>query len=493
MSQEHDAEVSDVNTSRRCVLALFAGTVTTGLSNWIRDEHHQDISHSQNRNGPMKQEGHMTSRQSTGGERLAYVTLPGLSTASLLANLPYLMNGSSRLRPVILMDIHDYNRLQAVALTETDSPWNQSLAMAHGHLFRRGVVQLIDYSEFYMNHTQQKILTQNREALEKVTDDVQRRAAMEAAQGRITYQRGEYQESFRDNLGEDLDTFIGGRRTEEHRHQKLKRGCANPLTWNERIYNQYAAALEVREGADEVFDHLNVKYVIGEGESALFGRDGLVEETSHIPDQSHIEKLPPEELAYTREIFETIGELAVEMTGVQHDDWMLLAPTLAIPQYDDVFNISVIQNETESGFDRMNLANEVVDVVTLLQNRAEDSPDPTSLVEWLMESEIMPFSAGQAERQRLTKMTNYATTLAQYSKKLRDLDNVSQTAALIGATIVSDPSPRDEFDTVYQQGYDLIKRLNPPSVDAKQHTVIRRRLQGWDETSDWYEKTDRTR
>ncbi|WP_248910544.1 hypothetical protein [Halocatena marina] len=394
------------------------------------------------------------------------------------------------------MDIHDYNRLQAVALKETDSPWNQSLAMAYGHLLRRGVVQLIDYGEFYTNHTQKKILKQNQEVLEKVPNDVQKRAAIGAAQGRINYQRGEYQESFRENLGEDLEVFIGGRKTEKKRRRKLKRGSADPFEWNEQIFNQYAAALEVRGVADEIFDHLNVKYVIGEGESMIIDKDGLAERASHLPDRSHIEKLPPKELKYTREIFETVGQLAVESTGVQHDDWTLLAPTLAIPQYNNIFNISAIHNEVEGGLNSEKLSKEVADVVTRLENQTGNGPDPTSTVDWLMESDIMPFTAGQQQRQCLTKMTTYATTLSQYSDALRPLvrDNrVSHVAGLIGASIVSDPSPYDDLDALYQQGEDLIRRLDPPSVNMEQLTAIRRRKQGWDESLDWYEMTDRMR
>jgi hypothetical protein len=496
MGKKHNAKASDKGLSRRCVLTSLAGIVPTYLNDWFRGYHHQNISPSTNSTKPMKEGEYAAPTQSTGEKRLAYVTLPGLSTASLLANLPYLMNGSSTRRPIILMDIHDYNRLQAVALKETDSPWNQSLAMAYGHLLRRGVVQLIDYAEFYSNHTQKKILKQNQEILEKVPNDEQKRAAIQAAQGRINYQRGEYQESFRENLGEDLDVFINGRKTEKRRQRKLKRGCTDPFEWNEQIFNQYAAALEVRGVADEIFDHLNVKYVIGEGESMIIDENGLGPGALHIPDRSHIEKLPPKELEYTREIFETIGQLAVENTGVQHDDWMLLAPTLAIPQYDDVFNISVMQNEIERELNPERISREVADVVTHLENQREKGPDPTSAVEWLMESDIMPFAGGQQQRQSLIKMTNYAMTLAQYSDALRPLiwDNrVSQVAGLIGASIISDPSPHDDLDDLYQQGEKLIKRLDPPSVNGEELLAIRRRKRGWDETLDWYEMTNRIR
>lgn len=496
MERDHESKFSDTTISRRRVLAFFAGAGITAIGSWLGRGRHQDISDSEEDEKLMHNGASDSIAQSTKEPRLAYVALPGLSTASLLANLPYLMNGSSRLQPIILMDIHDYNRLQAIALEESGSPWNQSLAMAYGHLLRRGVVQLIDYAEFYSGYAQRKILTQNREMLENVATDTQRQAAIDAANGRISYQRGEYQESFRATLGEDLDVFDDGRRTEKARCRKLQRGCIDPLEWNEHIINQYTAALEVRGVADEVFDHLDVKYIIGEGEAAIVGDDGLTTEASHIQDQRRIETLPPTELEYTRDIFETLGELAVEMTGVQHDDWVLISPTLAIPQYDDLFDMSQIRNRVEGGVDPKSLSKEVEDTVEILSHRTEDTPDPTSTVEWLMESDIIPFADKDPYRQRLTEMSNYAATLSQISDTLRPLvrsGEVSHVAGLISVSIVSDPPPHDDLVPIYQRGEGLINRLDPPSVDAEEITAIRRRKQEWNEASDWYETADRVR
>lgn len=480
------------SVTRRHILTSIGWSVATGVYNSFVGAQYQDISSSPDSITQSMEKCPVQSRS----QQLAYVTLPGLSMASLLANLPYLMYGSSRMSPVIFVDIHDYNRLQAIALKERDSPWNQSLAMAYGHLLRRGVIQLIDYSNFYMRYTQRKVIKQNQEILEEVSNDVQQRAAIGAAQGRINYQRGEYQETFRENLGEDLDVFIGGRKTEKSRRKKLKQGCGDSLEWNKRILDQYAAALEVRCAADEIFDHLDVKYVIGEGESGIISKDGLVATASHIPEQSHIEELPPRELKHTREAFETIGQLATEISGAQHNDWVLLSPTLAVPQYDDLFNISMIQNEIESGLNKERLIEEVTDVINLLEKQPNSDPEMTYAAEYLAESDIMPFAPSPAQRQTITKIGNYATTLTQFSNELRPLvkdGHVSHVAGLIGATLVSDPSPHNDLNQIYQQGEELINRLDPPSINETQLTTIRRRKQGWDETLDWYEKTDRNR
>lgn len=498
IDQGHERKASDITASRRRVLASFAGVVTTGLNSWFRGEYHQDISSSTNSNRPMKQGKRPTSPQYS-RKRLAYVALPGLSIASLLANLPYLMYGSSKQRPVIIMDIHDYNRLQAVALKETDSPWNQSLAMACGHLLQRGVIRLIDYSEFYTKTTQQRIIEQNWTELKKVSDDTQKRAAKRAAQGRINYQRGEYQEPFRKNLSEDLETFIGGRRTEEARRQKLKRGLGSPFDWNKRIFNQYAAALEIRRCADDVFDHLSVEYVIGEGESAIIRGDEFSVDTSYIADgnpDNNIVYLPPEYLKFTREAFDAISQIAREITGVQHDDWILLAPNLAIPQYDDLFDISTIETQIEDGLNTENIADEKIDVVALLDKQTEDGSNTDYVAEWFVENESMPFADSPAQKQGINEILDYRTILAQFSDELRDWvwnGKVTHVAGLIGASIISDPTPHNDLNVVYQRGEDVINRLNPQSVDDVQLVPIRRRMQEWGESSDWYERIDRSR
>lgn len=444
-----------------------------------------------------------SSSTTRGKQRPAFVALPGLSTASLLANLPYLMTGWTGLKPTILMDTHDYNRLQGIALTATDAPWNRNLAMAYGHLLQRGVIRLIDYGEFYRNSVQQRTIQQNRDALAEISTGTQKRAAERAAKGRIAYQRGEYQESFRVNLGEDLDTFIGGRRTENARRNKLKRGCADPREWNEQIFDQYAAALEVRRCADDVFDHLDVKRVIGEGESSILTADSLGRHADHLtaPDVSPthtVQELPPGELAITRNIFEMIGEIAAEITGVQHDDWVVLGPTLAIPQHDDdLFNISTIETQVRCGLDTTKLAEEAADVVSYLQTRIENESGAEYAARWLAESEIMPFSPNKEQIRSITEVTEYATTLTQYTNELRPLvksGEVSDAAALIATSILSDPPPHNDLGSIYQRGEDLIHRLDPPSVDEEQLIAIRRRKQGWDESRDWYEQTtDRRR
>ncbi len=435
-------------------------------------------------------------KNTTDGKRLAYVALPGLSMASLLANLAYLQYGSSRSSPVILLDIHDYNRLQAIALKEKQSPWNQSLAMAYGHLFRRGVVQLIDYSNFYMAHTQKRIVKQNRDVLDAVSSDTQQRAAIDAAKGRINYQRGEYQESFREKLGEDLDIFIGGRKTEESRQRKLKRGILDPVEWNVKVLNQYAAALEVRSTADEIFEHLNVRYVIGEGESAIAGCGGIVGSAIHLPDQSRILDHNPRDLKHTREAFESIGEVVTEITGVQHDDWVHFSPTLAIPQYNNLFDIYTIQNEIESGLNKERVSREVIEVINILERLGGGNPDMSYTAEYLAENEIMPFAKTPARRQEIMKITNHAATLARVSNEIRPLisrGDISQVAGLIGVSLVCEPNPHDNLERLYQQGESLIDKLHPPSINQTRLTAIRRRKKEWDSTLDWYEKIDRAR
>lgn len=504
MGQEHDSSHSDIHTSRRHVLASFGEAVAISFCGRSQEGQHELIS-SFTMSNRQSMDQRTAPSQDQGRQRPAFVALPGLSTASLLANLPYLMTGWTGLRPTILMDIYDYNRLQAIALKETNAPWNKNLAMAYGHLFRRGVVRLIDYAEFYRDFVQRETIQQNRAVLEEASYNDLKGAAEEAAAGRIAYQRGEYQETFRVNLGENLDTFIGGRRTEENRRQKLKRGCGDPFEWNEKIFDQYTAALEIRRCADDVFDHLDVKHVIGEGESPIFTGDDLGPNAPHLTEEemspeTNIQELSPHALANTREVFETIGEIATKTTRVQHDDWVLLGPTLAVPQYDDdLFNLPLIETQVQYGRDPMELAEEADEVIALLERRTKDDFNSNAdyAAQWLAESDMMPFAPNKAQIRAIREVNEYAETLARYSNELRPLvksDSVSPAAALVAASIVSDPPPHDDLKAIYRRGEDLINRLNPPSTNEAQLTAIRRRMQGWEDIPDWYEMTtDRVR
>ncbi len=514
MPPTHEPGTPDRGVSRRQLLSTISGTLALGLSRVVSSDHHETAS-TLGAPTPMTQQSSSSSvRQS---QRPAYVALPGASTASLLANLPYLLTVSSGPLPVILLDIHDYDRLQSIALTEPDSPWNLQFTLAYQQLYRLGVVRFLDYAKFYPTATQQEVLRRNNALLADVPRAVHRRAAVGAAEGRIDYQRGSYQESFRSGIGQDLQVFTDGRRTEQSRRDDLERDRHDPVAWNEQILNQYLAALHVRRYADETLQ-LDVQGVIGEGETHIFGgsTDAHADRSSILPDHGahtttvdtsyitrldptqHLLELPLSGLASTRTLFDTIGEIAVDVAGVQHDDWLFFAPTIAVPRYHELFDIERIRAELRYEISRETLVEETDHVIDALRTQSESNGPNGKLqyeTEWL--AEHAPIAAEQTQRDARTALTEYAVRQSQYSRELRELvegDEVSHAAALVGSCVMSGPSTRDaDRTTINHRRNQMLAGLTPRSVDEKQLIAIRRRKAAWEDQSDWYEASHRAR
>ena len=196
--------------------------------------------------------------------RPAYIALPGLSTVSVLLNLPCVANLSDGPPPVILMDSHDYERLRGPTLMgEGQSEQkDQYLTMAYDDLRRRGIVRLIDYSAWYPAAVQKQRLQQNRELIENAPECVIRRAAVQGIERWTEYGRGEYQESFRGTLGEDTNAFSGLRKSENQLQRKMKRGTGDPHGWVGKLLNKNMAALEVCRRASQRVD-VDVRGIIG--------------------------------------------------------------------------------------------------------------------------------------------------------------------------------------------------------------------------------------
>jgi hypothetical protein len=425
--------------------------------------------------------------------RPAYVTLPGLSPGSLLAALPSIMvkDEDEKRRPILLMDIRDFNRLQGIALANEDEPWTRNKAMAISHLRRRGAIRLIDYTHFYLESIQEETLYQNQSVLEGANAEEQQNAAVEGIGNLIKYARGEFQEPIRTFLGEDPDWHKAGRATEEKRRRKLKRGLGDPHKINERILDRHMAALIVRRYADGVLP-FNVKRVIGEGESSILTNDGLAADAGHIKrldPNENIKELDTEALGDTREAFDLIETVAVEQADVEDNDWSIISPRHAIPQFDDLFGMGVMQQEFEDGLDPETLMDEAAYVVDTVKRRTGEVPKSNHANELLKQSDIMPF-AHQPAYQEVSEMEDYATTLSEFSREIRplvDSGQVSHAAGLVGANVISDVPTKDDREAIYLEGKDLIDRLNPAGVSKAQRLAVRRRKSEWENNPDWFE------
>lgn len=456
--------------------------------------------------------------------RPAYLTVPGPSVTSVLLNIPYILHLSDP-PPVILMDVHDYERLQAETVQDTgDNKKAPYLLMAYDDLRRRGVLRLIDYADFYPAAVQEQYLHHNQDVLADTPDWVHRRIGMKGSAGWIDYGRGTYQEQFRASLGEKPDAFGDLRQAEQRLLHKMKNGTGNPVGWSEKVFNRGVAGLAVRRRADQLLD-LDVQGVISGPKHHMIGeyvvaaqsqeQAGLPIESTAVgcdvidTDMSYLETLHPTRriaglrpatVAHIRGVLDTVGEIAAEVAGVQHDDWFVLGPAFALPQYNSLFNLDQIRLQIDHGLDADTLAAEATAAVTALKEDTGSDLSATKRryeADWIAETSGTTAS-GNIEGNDLVEMVDYALTLSDYSRMLRSLteaDDISQAAAFVAASIMSDPVRQYETDAVYRRGVELMMRFAPPAVDRHELEMLRkeRRSDTWSEHTAWFEAADRAR
>jgi hypothetical protein len=499
-----DADKAEMgtNTSRRYVLSSIAGIISSGTS-WLEgDGQGQNISarpHIDTRDMTTQSSLPFSNTIPSSQQRPAFVALPGIASGPFLANLPYIVNYTPRTLPVIFMDKHDYNRIWGWALKKNSSQWIQNLAMGYSLLIQQDVIYPIDYADFYRKSAQQRNLHQYQTILEDVSDEDHTQAAKMGSEGWIGFSRGDYQGSFRVQLGEKPGAFSNARRLDEKRHRKLKRGSGNPSEWNKRVFAQYAAALEVCSTANDVFNHLNVNRIIGQGESGIIREILDAKEDQHTDAlERHILKPDPDNLAPTRKALDEIGKIATEMANKDHSDWVFLAPTLAVPQSHELFKMRKIKTQLHHGLGVDTLAEQGAYVTDILERRTENPAQNKldEIVEWIAESENIPGTPSQSQKEDLLKITSQAVNIERYAPELDRLinrDGISQAGALIGYSILSDPSIRNDEEYIYQQCQGLINQFNPSPVGEAQLMAFRRRKKGWDNNPDWYLNINRQR
>lgn len=434
----------------------------------------------------------------------AYITDPGFSLTSLLANLPYILNFADGRSPVILMDTYDYDRLRGRVLRESNNEKIQYLGMAYEELRQRDILRLVDYAKLYPPAVQQRTLQQNQRVLEETSEWKHQKAAVEGASGLVKYW-GEHQRSFRSHLGEEWETFAPQRNDVIQQRKKMERGGGDPLGWNRNILHEYVTALKIRQRANQVLN-LDVKGVIGQGDTELLSQ--ILESTDsqrNTGPTSHIEKLRPNQHMFrfnhsaatqSREILDHVGEIAADVAGVQHQDWSFLGSTFALPKFK---NFDHIQSQIRRA-DVESLLEEAQEALAVVDKRADrhSSNQARYIADWMDEQYDIP----QAQRQGLTKEVSYAFDLVDHSQDLRALgegSKISRPAFFLAASVVSDPTWQYETDSLYHQARNLLNQLGPPSVSEKSLKAYRERgyyLTGKKpdaDTEEWFKTTDRTR
>lgn len=496
---------SVTNSSRRHVLKTLGGMIAAGLSTGRVSGQHQDTFSTNNTTQNISKERrpyyNNTLEHNMKGPP-AYITDPGFSLTSLLANLPYILNSPNSHSPIILMDTYDYDRLRGRVLREPDNEKIQYLGMAYEELRQRDIIRLIDYAKLYPPAVQQRTLRQNQKLLNKVPERTHQKAAVQGAAGLVKYW-GKHQRSFRSSIGADWEVFASQRKGVIQQRKKMERGGGDPIEWNRNVLNEYVTALKVRQRADRVLN-LDVKGVVGQGDSGLLCQVLDSANPQHTGEISDVKRLKPNQYMFrfsheaaiqSREILDKVSEIAADVAGVQHEDWSFLGSTLALPKFK---NFDHIQSQIR-GTDVESLIEETQDALAVIEKRAnERSLDQARYqADWMGEQYDLP----QIKRQDLTKEFSYAFDLIDRSQDLRDLgegNNISRPAFFLAASVVSDPSHRYETDELYRHARNLLNQLGPASVTETELETYRQRgdyLQGEssDTDPDWFEKPDRTR
>lgn len=442
--------------------------------------------------------------------RDALLALPGPSTTSLLLNIPHIYR--TRGQPVILIDIHDYEKIRGQAIVE-NRPKYHYLTLAFEQLARNGVVQFIDYSEFYPRRLRKRNLDRNDDLLDQLSEDVTRRyAAVACAQWR-EYARGEYQEAFRDGLGEDIDSFIDMRRSERTQEQKIAHGTGDSRGWMSKVLNKDVAALHIRRNVDRAFDHYNVRGIVAGAEhlstSSLVGATPEALDQYELPTPgalpTHLDRLDagsrivgldPTELTETREALSLASDLASELVGTDDDDWFVLGPSMAFPDFNDLFDMGTISAEFATR-PLNDLKTQAAEAVEYLRQEQEVASNKLQyLGEYAHERSSSDTTTHSGSNgfsvSALTSAIDQSTQLALSSQEIRSLikeRGFDQAAVFVALTCLIDPAYRYDTEPVYRQASQLKRRLDPPSVARPSLESYQKERQGetWGENRDWHE------
>jgi hypothetical protein len=493
---QHESEGSSTATRRR-VLRSIGGAIAVGVTGGV-DGRPASPSTSAD-SSPLTHRKNKVNENTTKtmNNKLGFLALPGMSFTSLLVHLPSVFNVPDKRTPVIIIDNHDYERFRGRILQENTQKLRY-MGMVFDDLRRRGALKFIDYANFYSVGKQQQILQENRGMLAATDDDVNRRAARRAAKGWIGYGRGAYQTSFREGLGENPDAFGESRHKVAQQRDRMDRGRGDPIGWNENVLNQYRAALEVRYQADRNLD-IDIPYIIGQGESSLISTYDVNTDEDH-PAASRFIEIDPDQTTQTREMLAEIADEGRKIAGVQHSDWFILGPRLALPQYDDIFdfNIDKISKQVRLELDERTLEAQAKEALAILNKRAER---PMAQMEAEADYIAEKYESQQHSDQILKKLDEMVA-LSNYSRDFRDLNDeagISQAALYLAASIKRDPVRRYNEDEVYRRGVDMINRFEMPMVtlaeidDFRHRGTFRRQGNASDDPGNWYQSTERQR
>lgn len=448
--------------------------------------------------------------------RDALLALPGPSTTSLLLNIPHIYR--TRGQPVILIDTQDYKKLRGQAIVE-NRPKYHYLTLAFEQLARSDVVQFIDYSEFYPQQIRTRNLKRNDAVLDQLSENATRRYAAIACEQWRKYARGDYQEEFRDGLGEDIDSFVDMRRSERKQEQKIARGTGDSRGWMSKVLNKDVAALHIRRNVDRAFDRYNVQGIVAGSEhltvSSLVGGspDALHQYELPTPNTvpSHLDRLDagsrivgldPAGSTETREALSLASEVASEVVSNNDDDWFALGPSMVLPDFDGLFDMDTISTEfVARSLEELKM--QAAEAVELLRQEPQVGASKLQYLGEYVEERSTAASPNQAasdgfSASALSEAIAQSTRLALSTQELRSLINergFDQAAVFVALICLVDPAYRYDTDAVYRQATQLKRRLDPPSITESKLESYQKERQGktWGDNRDWHEDPDADR
>ena len=451
--------------------------------------------------------------------RSAILTVPGLSTTTLLANLANVMDQAGSHTPVILVNKYDYERLRGRHIKgigqNEKAPY---LGVVYDELRRRGTIRLIDYSKYYPKKVQQQYLQQNEELIKEIPEWLHQQIAVRGVKRWKIYGRGPYQEPVRAALGEDEETFAASRHKEEGLRKKLKRGGGDPVAWNRKLLNKSVAALEIRHQANKNMG-LDVECIVAGPEHKIIedllraARSNRYSDidtsvlnvnpnaiTTEIPhakgsDPLHsIEGIEPEMNTNTRDMFDTITEVAADMVGRGGDKWVILGPAFAIPQYSEIFDKEIIQAQVNGGMDATDLASQTTQVFNALKDDGRKS-HPSSQFRYEAERIAEKHRSSSEDIESIISQTMAMSNYSIELDSLVDENDISQAAIFTAAGILSDPIHRYDENDVYRYSLDLAAKLNFSDVAEAELKRVGEESSGitWGGSFDWVDDVDQRR
>ncbi len=427
-----------------------------------------------------------------------YLCIPGASFTTLFSNLPVLLSSHGP-NPTILMDRYDYDRLRSQIHVYPNDMRMQYLTSITDMLIRRGDLQTIDYASYYSIEKQDRYLDRFWEAQQQLPDHVADTAARNSIDGHLGYRRGDYQKQFRRALG-NWDVNTERRKGLRQQHRRFDSGSGDPETFNENIWAQYIAALEIRHTLNSETPH-HIDGVLGDGDSrgiATILRETNLDIDSDVislgSDGQTIEQVghpTPSHPAQRHKLINSISKIAQETTGVQDNDWYMLGANLAVPTMTDL-SITNVRNEVTHRPSAV--AHEAKEIIAELRTKSNSNTSSSMSYEAEKIAEEITTTDSHHD---IEKQLNRAADLSNYSDDLRALgddDHYSQAALMIAASVLMDPQWRASHDDLYQKAQKLQHRTATLGDEEIEFFRDRNKIRRDDGTEiNWYQQADRQR